>query len=212
MEATQKKIDFKLVAVITLSIICTVLLFKSCTTPKSELVDIASKEEIEANNEQKRYDSMTIYVNHYLDSLNAIVVRTKKNTSQIIVKYKTIHDTIMVTPESEQLEITKELCPGTGDTINLKEINYCLADGKKAEDLYKNSLLEIDALESEIELHVELVKEGIKNMESKDLLIDSLEENNLKLTGKLKKETHRKIIWRNVSIGVLTIVGLIISL
>ena len=131
------------------------------------------------------------------------------------MKYKNITDTIFITAQQDQLGITKMLCPATGDSVDLKEINYCLASGKQSEELYKNSLSEINALESEVKLNEGLVNEGLQNMASKDTLIGAYKNANENLSEGLEKEKHRKKVWRNYSCGatvIATILALLIAL
>ena len=168
-------------------------------------------EEFVALHAQKRYDSLSVATAKQMDSLHAVVAESKKKSERIIVKYKNIHDTILITLPVDQIRITKMLCPGTGDSVNLQEINYCLADGKQAQDLYKNSLDEINALEMENKLNEGLVMEGLKNMEAKDTLIDVYKQANDTLGGMVEKEKHQKKAWRNYSFGA-TVVAVLFSL
>lgn len=181
----------------------------SNSSPQNELP--AVPQELIAQNAQKRYDSLSFATEKQLDSLK-LMVATKKTIGQmIIIKYKTIHDTIESTPEINQQHITKMLCPATGDSINIKEINYCLAEGKQAQDLFRNSVSEIHALELEVKLNEELVVEGVKNMEAKETLNATYREVNGALNEILQKQAHRKKIWRNVSVGsIVTLIAVVL--
>jgi uncharacterized membrane protein YdfJ with MMPL/SSD domain len=177
-----------------------------CTTYNlSKKPDLGSgmllPEQIVAQNAQKRYDSLTVSTDKKLDSLELAVAESKKKSQRIIIKYRNIHDTISITPQENQIQITKMLCPATGDSVNLQEINYCLASGKQSEDLLKNTISEINAKDQELRLNEALVIEGLKNMEAKDSLNDAYKEVNADLDKNLKKQTHRKRVWRSISVG-----------
>jgi hypothetical protein len=147
-----------------------------------------------------------------MDSLELIVAESKKKSTKIIVKYKTLRDTIFLTPADSQQAITKMLCPATGDSVNLQEINYCLASGKQHEELYKEVVTEINIKDKELVIQDALIVQGQKTMLSKDTLINTYRVVNGDLTQKVEKEQHRKKVWRNISIGAGTFIAIQILL
>ncbi len=212
---TYTTYDYFVIAIGCLIFAVLFMCYQTCNEPKPVLHGIALKEEFNAAEAQGRYDSLSLVTAKQMDSLEQVIAEVKKNNKQIIIRTKELKDTIYMTADSNQIKITKMLCPSAGDSANLREINYCLADGKQAEELYKNSLNEINALESEVKLNKGLVNEGLENMASKDTLNSVYKNANENLSEGLEKEKHRKKVWRNYSCGatiIATIFALIIAL
>ncbi len=161
--------------------------FKTCTPEPSVVNNTPTKEEINANNAQKAYDALLIISAHQVDSLENIVAESKGAETKIIIRYRTLHDTILLTPTDSQQAITKMLCPATGDSVNLQEINYCLASGKQSEELYKESITQLGAKDKQLAVKDTVIAEGQKNMLAKDTLITAQKEINTTLQKKPAK-------------------------
>src|SRR6185369_16933760 len=60
------------------------------------------------------YDSVIISQEEQIDSLKVCVSDVKEEKKNIAVKWKTVHDTILSTPDidSLQIKLTHKLCPG----------------------------------------------------------------------------------------------------
>jgi hypothetical protein len=161
---------------------------------------------------EKRFDSVRIAAQMKIDSLHKSLAGLNKQKAKVIVKYKNIHDTITLTPLDSQIVITKQLCPGTGDSINLQEINYCLADGKESSEMLAIAEKELALKDGEIAVQNSLINEGLLNSDVKDAYINDLKEVNEKLNLSTQKEKRLKTVWRNSSIGLLGVLIAIIAL
>ncbi len=186
--------------------------FKRCAPEPAVVNNAPIKEEVNANNAQKAYDVLLIFSAHQVDSLESIITHSKTKSTKIKDRYITLHDTIFLTPADSQQRITKMLCSATGDSVNLQEINYCLASRKQAEDLYKESITQLGAKDKQLSVKDTVIAEGQKNMASKDSLNVAQREINTTLDKSLQKQTKKASVWRNVSIILIAILIPIIVL
>ena len=135
--------------------------------------------------------------------VNVSKIHAKK--SSIVKKSDSLVNVIKSTEYKDQFAITKSLCQNTGDSVNLKEINYCLQRGAEQEELYQNSVNEVyekDKIISSQEMIISMKDSiAIKALVFEDEIISE----NMQLTDGLETQTRRKRIWRSVASGAIAV-------
>ncbi len=160
-----------------------------------------------ANIIDNRIDSIIKIKNDSISILNGKLLSLQNNDKKIIKKYIKIHDTISNTPDinSQQFNITKSLCPSTGDSIDLKQINFCLEEGNQAIELFGNAQKELKIKDSILIDKDKVIQEVYQENDVKDGVIVKEKASNDNLNKNLDKQYRRKKFWRNAALVTTTV-------
>ena len=175
------------------------LLFKGCNDkPQPVVIDTHVE------------DSLKIVSNTIILGLNHDIAVLEQQKAKVRDRWHTVKDTILVTSPLLQFDITKTLCSISNDSLPFKEINICLVEGKiNTEQLIiANEQL---SLKDSVIYHKDIIIAANEVIIGKELAaIDTLNNENFKLTNYLEKQTRRKKFWRNLSFGLGAGLGLAI--
>jgi len=190
--------------IIALSIICILLCFDDYSLRNIKHLSI-SELSIKRMNEVKPLDSVIIVSKERVRVAEVNISKIHVKKSLIIKKSDSLISVINLTADTSQFTITKSLCQNTGDSVNLKEINYCLQRGVEQEELYQNSVNEVyekDKIISSQEMIISMKDSiAIKALVFEDEIISE----NMQLTDSLETQTRRKRIWRSISSGAVAV-------
>jgi len=201
--------------IITIAILVILLGISTCNGchKQPNVVDSADTLYSKAVAYKKYTDSIVKLQKDSISILNDKISSLQNQDSQIIVHYKHIRDTILSVPDinSEQFNLTKYLCPATGDSIDLKQINLCLEDGNQAELLLFNQVKECQLKDSIIVKKNAIIEDIYKEVDVQENVLTKEKELNMDLNKKLVKQIHRKKIWRSIA-GVTATVAIIFGI
>ncbi len=155
----------------------------------------------------RTYDSVILAKNSDIETLKTNIEKVHQEKAMIIVKYKSIHDTIEATPDvdSLQIRITKKLCPS--DSFDIKQVNLCLEEGLRSAELYYEATQEISLKDKIIDDKNVIIFEDERKFMVADSLATEYKTNNERLSKDLEKQKHRKKGWRTAAAGF----GLVIA-
>ena len=155
-------------------------------------------------------DSLKIVSSTIIFGLNHEIAVLEQQKAKVRDRWHTVKDTILVTSPLFQFDITKTLCSISNDSLPFKEINICLVEGKiNTEQLIiANEQL---SLKDSVIYHKDIIIAANQVIIGKELAaIDTLNNENFKLTNDLEKQTRRKKFWKNLSFGLGAGLGLAI--
>ena len=190
--------------IIALSIICILLCFDDYSLRNVKHLSI-SELSIKRMNEVKPLDSVIIVSKERVRVAEVNISKIHVKKSLIIKKSDSLISVINLTADTSQFTITKSLCQNTGDSVNLKEINYCLQRGVEQEALYQNSVNEVYEKDKIISSQVLII--NMKDSIAIKALVfeDEIISENMQLTDSLETQTRRKRIWRSISSGAVAV-------
>lgn len=199
MKSSHK--DYTIAALIA---ICLLLCFDDyrlrSIKPKS-----ISERSIKMMKEVKPLDSVIIVSEERVRVAEVNVSKIHAKKSLIVKRSDSLVSVIKNTEYKNQFAITKSLCQNTGDSVNLKEINYCLQRGVGQEELYQNSVNEVSEKDMIISSQILII--NMKDSIAIKALVfeDEIISENMQLTDGLETQTRRKRIWRSVASGAIAV-------
>ena len=203
MENKKKVISI----VIIISLLLLVLTNRGC---KKSIQPVQNSIDTVIQNADKvdhRFDSIIKVMNDTIYVLNTKISVLQSQDRKIVVRYQKIHDTINKTPDinDKQFIFTKLLCPSTGDSIDLKQINLCLEEGNEAINLLPDANKEIALKDSLIKQKDNIINEVYQENDVKETVILKEKSSNDNLTKDVEKQIKRKKFWRNATLITTTI-------